>query len=402
LTEKDVFNPQKFIREQVSEIKKVLGEERAIIACSGGVDSTTCALLTRKAVGRNLICVFIDTNFMRLNEPTEVVKTLSSPPIELPVKLILSQKRFMEALRGLEDAEEKRKAFRNTFYSVLREVAEEEKSQFLVQGTILADIIETVKGIKTQHNVLEQMKIDTREVYGFKLIEPLVSLNKFQVREVARCLGIPLDSSERQPFPGPGLSVRVVGKITQSKLDVEKIANEIVEKNLKKLQPKQYFSATLDSETEGYSKSGEIENEIAELLKGKEFSVKVQSLTTKATGIRGGSRLYGKVITVSVKDKKGKSVELNRSSLEKIQNIVIKNDANVSRVLYQITDTVKRGMWLIAVRSVETVDFITASISEIPMHNLKEMNEQILKSCKDVSAVYYDITPKPPASIEFE
>ena len=402
MVEKDVFNPQTFINQQVSDVKRALGKDRAVIACSGGVDSTTCAVLTRKAMGGNLICIFIDTNFMRLDEPEKVVKMLSAHPLGLPVKIISAQDRFMNALRGLEDAEEKRKAFRDTFYSVLREVVEDENCHFLVQGTILPDITETVKGIKTQHNVLEQMEINTREVYGFKLIEPLVSLYKFQVREVARCLGIPLEASERQPFPGPGLSVRVVGNITPAKLDVEKRVTKIVEERLDKLQPKQYFPATIDSATAEYPNAGKVEKAIASSLNGKDVSVKVKALRTKATGIRAGARLYGKVITVWVRDKNGRCVDLSTLTLESIKDRIIEIDGDVSRVLYRLTDKEKIGKWLIAVRAVETLDFVTASVSEIPWHVLKGMDELIVNSYGNVSSLYYDITPKPPASIEFE
>jgi GMP synthase (glutamine-hydrolysing) len=127
------------------------------------------------------------------------------------------------------------------------ETAKVENCHFLIQGTILPDVIETVQGIKTQHNVLEQMKINTREVYGFKVIEPLVSLYKFQVRAVARGLGMPLEASNRQPFPGPGLSVRVVGEIKADKLASLKRATTIAEENLAEHKPSQYFAVIIDN-----------------------------------------------------------------------------------------------------------------------------------------------------------
>jgi len=204
LSKKESFDAEKFIAEQMIEVRKVLGGERALIACSGGVDSTTCAVLTHRVVGDNLVCVFIDTNFMRLGEPERVVEVLRGPALSLPVKLIRANEQFMDALKGLSDAEEKRKAFRSTFYGVLSKAARDEGCSCLVQGTILPDVLETVGGIKTQHNVLEQMKINTKQEYGFKVVEPLVSLYKYQVREVAGALGMPLESSEPQPFPGPG------------------------------------------------------------------------------------------------------------------------------------------------------------------------------------------------------
>ncbi len=399
---KDAFDPQVFIDQQIREVKRALGGEKAIIACSGGVDSTTCALLTRKAIGENLVCIFIDTGFMRLDEPEEVIKTLSSPPMSLPVKLIQAKEKFLKALKGLEDAEEKRKAFRSTFYSILQEAAKEENCHFLVQGTILPDVVETVKGIKTQHNVLEQMKIDTKKVYGFKLVEPLVSLYKFQVREVARRLGMPLESSERQPFPGPGLSVRVVGEIISEKLDVEKKATKIVEKALEKVKSKQYFPATIDSAKARYLKIKEVEEAIADIFNKKgEITVKAQVLKTRATGIKTGRRQYGKIVLVNIKDKNGRCVELSKSRLHEVQKRVIMVDDEVTRVLYKVTDLERDGRWITAIRAVDTEDFMTAKVTNIPWKVLKDVGTKILDSCH-TAAVYFDITPKPPASIEFE
>ena len=401
MSDKNIFDAKVFIDKQTHEIRQILGKNRAIIACSGGVDSTTCAVLTRKAVGENLVCVFIDTNFMRLGEPENVIKTLSAPPMNLPIKLIDARMKFMEALKQLTDAEEKRKAFRNTFYSVLCEVAKNENCHFLVQGTILPDIIETTKGIKTQHNVLEQIKIDTSDIYGFKLVEPLVSLYKFQVREVARCLGLPSESSERQPFPGPGLSVRVVGEVTSDKLEVEKKATMIVEQELEKLKPKQYFSAIIDSAWETNYESERVKNAVSTLL-GIENNVNIGILKTRATGIKAGKRLYGRILTVDARDKSDRCVGPSAHTIDNIQKRIFDIDRTVSRVLYRVTDLNRKGQWLIAVRSVETLDFVTASVSNIPWNVLRNIGEILLSSCKNVSAVYYDITPKPPGSIEFE
>ncbi|MCD6088883.1 GMP synthase, partial [Candidatus Bathyarchaeota archaeon] len=151
------FNPKHFVDIQVKKIKEIIGREKALIAVSGGVDSSTCAVLTHIAIGDNLICVILDDAFMRKGEPEKVAETLSKPPLNLPVKIEPVQEKFLSALEGLRDAEEKRKAFRRTFYETLSEIAKRENSRFLVQGTILADIIETQGGIKTQHNVLEQI-----------------------------------------------------------------------------------------------------------------------------------------------------------------------------------------------------------------------------------------------------
>ena len=151
------FSPQDFIKKQAKEMKSLLGKERALIAVSGGVDSVTTAVLTYKAVGENLLCVMLDDAFMREGEPEHIAQLVSQPPIKLPLKVLNVQERFLSALKGLTDAEEKRKVFRETFYKVLGETAEKEGCKILVQGTIKADVLETIAGVKTQHNVLEQM-----------------------------------------------------------------------------------------------------------------------------------------------------------------------------------------------------------------------------------------------------
>lgn len=402
LTELRGFNSLSFISHQIQEIESVLKNEKAIIACSGGVDSTTCAVLANRAVGMNLCCVFIDTNFMRFGEPEQVFETLSRPPLNLPVKVIDARTRFMKALKGLTDAEEKRKAFRSTFYEVLSEVAKDEGCSFLIQGTILPDVLETVGGIKTQHNVLEQMKIDAREAYGFKVVEPLVSLYKYQVREVAKSLGISVESSERPPFPGPGLSVRVLGQITPEKLRVEKLATRIVEEKLDGLGSKQYFPAIIDDVKQQYPEAGEITGVLSGLITVAGAEITVRALKSKATGIKRGQRLYGRIVLVDLVDVKGRCLSQSMEGFDAVQRGVVERDGDASRVLYGLTDNERRGRWLIALRAVETQDFVTAGVSNIPWNVLRDVEGTIMAACPTVSSVYYDITPKPPSSIEFE
>ena len=397
-----MFNSKSFINDKIIEIKNIIKTNKAIIACSGGVDSTTCAVLTHKAIGDNIICVFIDTNFMRPGEPKDVYTKLTNLPFNLPVKMVKGQKKFMMALKGLEDAEEKRKAFRDTFYSILSRVAKREHCSFLVQGTILPDVLETVKGIKTQHNILEQIKIRPQELYGFQIVEPLVELYKYQVREVARKLGIPSESSERQPFPGPGLSVRVVGEITPKKLVAEKRANRIVERKLSVLNPGQYFTAIIDNKKTYYSNVERVKINIKNLLQKRKVSVIVETLKTKATGIRDGTRLYGRIVLVEIRNKKNQCIKLSSEIFNFIQESIILLDNDVSRVLYRVTDQDRIGKWIVAIRSVETLDFVTASITDVPWRILRDTGKLILSSNREISAVYYDLTPKPPASIEFE
>jgi len=401
LSRKDDFDVHGFIGDQVAQICRVLGKDKAVIACSGGVDSTTCAVLTHRAVGDNLVCIFIDTNFMRLGEPERVVETLRGPLLNLPVRLIRADVQFMDALKGLGDAEEKRKAFRSTFYTVLSKVAREEECSYLVQGTILPDVLETVGGIKTQHNVLEQMKIDAKQEYGFKVVEPLVSLYKYQVREVARSLGVPLEISERQPFPGPGLSVRVVGEITSEKLDVEKRATDIVERFLEPVNPKQYFAATLDSTKEDYLRAS-MKSEVEALLEKEAAEINTCALKARATGIRGGKRLYGKIVCVTVRDGWGRCLHIPYRAMGAVQRAITSADESVARVLYGLTDEPREGPWVVAVRAIESRDFVKARVTNVPWNVLRGIEGEIMGSCPSVGEVYFDITPKPPSSIEFE
>jgi len=397
------FNPKDFVEAQIKRIREIIGEEKAVIAVSGGVDSSTCAVLTHLAIGENLICVTLDDAFMREGEPEKVAQTLSSPPLNLPVRIERVQERFLNALQGLRDAEEKRKAFRKTFYETLSEIARREGSRYLVQGTILADIIETKGGIKTQHNVLEQIGISTRELYGFKVVEPLVSLLKWQVREVARYLKIPPEISERQPFPGPGLSVRVVGEVKPEKLASLKKATAITEENLSEYNPSQYFAVIIDNEEKTpHPDVRNIVKQTAQTLNLSANQVSVKVFADKATGIRDESRTYGNILALKCRNKEGGILNVDVARLLKLQENIIKSNSEFTRVLYTVAERDIRKPYVVAIRAIETKDFLTAKVSDLPWNVLEKTAEAILKECMNVSAVYYDVTPKPPATIEME
>ncbi|UCH57788.1 MAG: GMP synthase [Candidatus Bathyarchaeota archaeon] len=389
-----------FVDKQVEAIREALGDERALIAVSGGVDSTVSAVLTHLAIGDNLVCVFIDDNFMRIGEPEKVKQLLSASPLNLPVKVLDERTRFMDALDILIDAEDKRKAFRETFYKTLSDAARREGCGYLVQGTIKADIDETKGGIKTQHNILEQIGIDPVERFGYRVVEPVASLYKYQVREVARYLGASSEVSERQPFPGPGLSVRVVGALTQDKLEQLKAATAVVEDAFAELKPAQYFTAIMSGRTMDVPQA--LVKEVAEAIGIEETQVAAEYLSEKATGMVEGKRTYGLVAAMEIKNGEGKSLELSYEALEGMRHTVQSDHPEISRMLYLVAERGDDEGYYISMRAVETRDFLTAEISQIPWKTLRIAAKEILSSCPKVIKVYYDITPKPPATVEFE
>jgi len=397
------ISPQEFVNKQVKEIRKAIGNNRALIAVSGGVDSTTSAALTHRAIGENLLCVTLDDAFMREGETKRVAQLLSNPPLNLPIRILNVQERFLNALKGMRDAEEKRKAFRETFYKTLSETAEKEGYRFLVQGTIAADIVETTEGVKTQHNILAQIGIDPIQRYGYQVVEPVAALYKGQVREVARYLGIPSELSERQPFPGPGLSVRVVGEIRGDKLNSLKKATAITEKNLAKHQPEQYFAAVIDN-TEKSRHPGliRIQETTARFLNVPMKSVSVRVFQDKATGIKAGERRYGDIIALKVQTAYGDVHQPPIKDLIAIQENIIMENPSITRVLYAVREIEQKQPYVIAIRAIQTKDFLTARVSEIPWTTLNQTAQKILKACSNVSSVYYDVTPKPPATVEME
>jgi GMP synthase (glutamine-hydrolysing) len=301
-----MFDPKAFIENSIEEIRKTVGKSRVISACSGGVDSTVATYLVHKAVGEKLVAVFIDDGLRREGEPEFVVRVLKDFGIKN--RLIDAKAGFFAVFKGKTDAEEKRKAFRERFYSTLGQVAKEEKIDYIVQGTIKADVIETVKGIKSQHNVLSQIGINP-EIYGYKILEPLRDLFKPDVRKVGRELGLPSEITERMPFPGPALSLRVLGEVTPERVAIVREATQIVEEETRHLNVFQSFAV--------------LHND-------------------KATGIKNGQRLYGDIITVRIVDSEdavaAKATQIANESLRKIALRITQEIPTVVRCLYDITD----------------------------------------------------------------
>ncbi len=304
-----------FIDSKIAEIKKTVGDGTAISALSGGVDSSTCSLLAARALGDRLKVIFIDDGLMREGEPQQVREIFGRRGIKVDV--VNAQDEFFAALAGKVDPEEKRKAFRQAFYSVFGREVRTRGARFLVQGTIAADIIETKGGVKTQHNILEQIGIDPEKGFGFKVIEPLKELFKPDVRKVAQALGLPASIYARMPFPGPGLMARVLGEVTPERVAIVRRATQIIEKETKILKPFQAFAVLMSD---------------------------------RGTGVENGRRKFGHIIII---------------------------------------------------RSVDSRDAMRAKATRIPWPLLTKISSRIIKEIPAVTRVAYELTSKPPATIEF-
>ncbi len=312
-----------FIENSVAEVKEKVGNEKVICALSGGVDSTVAAVLVKKAIGDNLICIHIDTGLMRKNESYEIGKIFNEK-LNLNHIHIDASEKFITKLKGVSDPEQKRKIIGNTFIEVFDEEAKKiDGAKFLVQGTLYPDVIESVSvrgssvTIKTHHNVG-----GLPEKMNLKLIEPFRSLFKDEVRNVGRELNIPEEFIERHPFPGPGLAVRILGAVDREKLDILKEADDIFISEIK---------------------AAGIYNEIWQA-----FAV---LLPVQSVGVMGDSRTYE---------------------------------------------------FVLALRAVTSLDGMTADWYNFEHNFLSDISNKIINKVRGVNRVVYDISSKPPATIEWE
>ena len=309
------MNYRTFIAEQVAAIRREVGSGIAINALSGGVDSSVVTVLAHKALGKQLKTVFVDNAIMREGEPQRVVKAFRD--MGIPVELVDARNQFLRALKGLTDPEEKRQAITDTFYrDVFAKAVKRTKATFLLHGTILTDIEETVAGIKRQHNILAQIGIDPQKAYGYEVLEPLATLRKDGVRCVAALLGLPQSIRKRIPFPGPALATRIVGEVTREKVATVRKATAIVEEELQNTGAFQYLAVLLND---------------------------------YATGIRHGKREFGQIIVV---------------------------------------------------RCIDSVDARKATVRELSWATLHRLSRRIT-AIPGVNRCVYDLTPKPPATVEY-
>lgn len=311
---------ESFVEKSVKEIREKVGGGKVLLALSGGVDSSVCAALIGKAIGKNLTCVFVDHGLMRLDEGDQIEQVFSGRGINFI--RINAEDRFLSALKGVVEPEKKRKIIGEQFIRVFEEVGKQiGKVDFLAQGTIYPDVIESGTGvaqtIKSHHNVG-----GLPSIISFKeIIEPLRLLFKDEVRALGRELGLPGYMVNRQPFPGPGLAIRVIGDITKEKLDILRKADAIFREEIDKAKltgVSQYFAALTNM---------------------------------RSVGVMGDGRTYE---------------------------------------------------YAVALRSVSTEDFMTCVWTKIPYRVLEKVSSRIVNEVKGVNRVLYDITGKPPATVEYE
>ena len=395
------FHPSSFLSEETARLRELAQDKKVISAVSGGVDSTVATLVAREALGDRLFPVMLDTGFLRVGEPERVKERLGMSPTSLKVRLVHASGRFLASVRGKGTAEEKREKFRETFYQVLKEEAEREGCEYILQGTIAPDWIETQGGIKTQHNILEQVGIDPASTYGFKIIEPLSDLYKDQVRMLGRHLNLPSELSERQPFPGPGLLVRCIGNVTKEKIRVLKEATKMVETSLAPFNYEQYFAAVIESKFAKDLSLETVSETASEALGLPKSEVHADVFEDRVTGVKGDQRCYGLLAGVKLSEESRETYGWLQDRLRQLQAGIVEKFPDITRVAMLVKERRGGGPLSILVRAVSTRDFMTAAVSPVPWKILKDIGQQVLKE-ETVSRVYYDITPKPPGTIEFE
>lgn len=317
---------QNFISDSVKNIKKQIGNDRAVCALSGGVDSSMVATMVHRAIGKNLTCIYVDTGLMREGE-TQQLKKIFKNHMKMNLRIVYAEKEFLKKLKGITEPEKKRKTIGELFIRIFeREARKLPRAKWLVQGTLYTDRVSSGMGaggkhtavIKSHHNV---GGLPTK--FGFKLIEPLKDLYKYEVRKIGDKLGLPKKITYRMPFPGPGLAVRIIGEVDSEKLKILRLADKIVTEEMNKTN----------------------------FVKDPYFFYFVVLPDIRSVGLQGDTRTYGRPIIL---------------------------------------------------RAVGTAEFLTADWIHLPCSLLEKISTRITNEVKGINRVVYDITSKPPGTVEWE
>jgi len=392
-------NPKEFVDETVARYRESVGNSGVVGFISGGADSTTCAKLSLKAIGGSKsYLIHFDHGGMRKGECDSVLRFLHRD-CNIPTIFHDYTENFLGAVISAgSDSEEKRKKFSKAYFDAALEETKNFGAKFFLQGTIEPDWLETSKHkLKRQHNVLLEEQKNRFRKQGIQVIEPLYHLRKHQVREVARYLGIPDSVAKRKPFPGPGFYCRIVGQVNRDKMEALREADSIVMPDLEKYteeiaeQDFQCLCALMD-------------NKVSEVDIGPNFTYGIniegrpKITESRVTGMVENKRSYTNMLLIDSPNHT--TAALAYAS----EDIIRKNlDRGIGRCAVLINEREKKGEYIAVLRSVLTKDFTKAEATQISRDNLDKIADALLElGPPSISEVYYDVTDKPPATIEFE
>ncbi len=397
------WDPDSYIKSKIEEIREEVRNGTAMVAVSGGVDSTVAAVLAKRALGDHLVTVHVDHGFMREGESERVIQELGS--LGLNPLLVEASGDFYEALEGLEEGDTKRRKIGELFIRTFEKIADEQDVATLIHGTIAPDTIESTRGMASKgsgHNHGGMIKLH-HNVGGLPTemwiqnLEPIKELFKYQVRILGRALDIPEEMLERQPFPGPGLSVRIPGGVERPTVELLRRATKMVEDALRPYGPAQYLAYFVDRGIQPNARAIQI---VKDML-GDSFSVLAKTHGEVAVGVKGDERALGKILSLSL-SRNGEIAwhHIPWLDLLRLQSMITGRIQDVCRVAALVAEG-QEGDLTAVVRAVDTRDFMTAMPTGIPFERLYGLGDELIELPR-IGAVSYEITTKPSSTIELE